>query len=103
MKKFRLIFLVLMSIVLCSCGSFSLEEDDPYAYRKRYKSKDIYGWEYKMKKTIDGLWYWFIALDDVYEGPIYDWKYNSSKSMEVLGIKFQITEINGWTRPPFKP
>ena len=103
MTQLRFILLCFMSFALCSCGSFGSEEDERYSYRKRYQSKEAFGWEYKVQKTIDGLWYWFIALDDVYEGPIYDWKYNSSKSMEVLGVKFQIIEINGWTRPPLKP
>jgi len=56
-----------------------------------------------VQETINDLWCWFVALDAVYETAVYDLKYNSSKSMEVLGIKFQITEINGWTRSPFKP
>ena len=93
MKNLCLILLLLLTIAFCSCGSFSSEEDERYSYRKRYQSKDAFGWEYKMQKTIDGFWHWFISLDDVYEGPIYDWKYNSSKSRKSLELSSKLPKL----------
>jgi hypothetical protein len=94
---------LVLIIVMSSCGSFfqGLSDDDQYSYRRNSAYSNI-SWEQKIQKTIDGFWYWFIALDDVYEGPIYDWKYNSAKSVEIFGAKFKITEINGLNRVPTK-
>ncbi|MDD7983361.1 hypothetical protein PQO01_00140 [Lentisphaera marina] len=104
MKKLLQFIMILgIMVSMSSCGSFfkDLADDDQYSYRRNSAYKYM-SWEQKIQKTIDGFWYWFIALDDVYEGPIYDWKYESSKSMEVFGAKFKITEINGLNRVPVK-
>jgi len=101
--SFRLIICLALIFLMSSCGSFfqDLDDDDKYSYR-RNSAYSTLSWEQRVQKTIDGFWYWFIALDDVYEGPIYDWKYNSSKSVEIFGAKFKITEINGLNRVPMK-